>query len=392
MTESGNHKKSGLSGDKVVDVLLKEHEITCSQIREMVSYSDRIFGLGITLVGALFLYGFKEHLEKVMIAVSFVFIALLLFSTTIYTGIFSLGGYRLYIEEQLNQLMGRQLLSWERMTPKILHSSFPVFGMTTFTGILLFVVVASSWQTASDAFQPDTVSLITSGYAIGGLLLLGSFLKLLRARREAYRLAIAATGSVQTSWNRKRILRFPVIRQICIFVSQRRGEDVAAQLENLLDRKSTIIDVGCGTGGVTHALRKRGFDATATDIGDLVMFSEVPFVIADGAKLPFKDWAFGTCVLHTTLHHAELPRQVLLEAKRVGQRVIVGEEIVEDVWDRFVMSCYDSLVNLSFRGHPHNNRSDEGWKALFDSVGLRVIDVRRNRVFGFIRQAVYFLE
>lgn len=125
MTAPGNHVNFGVSEEKVLDVLLKEHEITCSQIREMVSYSDRMFGLGITLIGAIFLYGFKERLAEVMVAVSFVFIALLLFCTTIYTAIFSLGGYRLYIEERLNQLMGRRLLRWERMAPQLLHSSSP---------------------------------------------------------------------------------------------------------------------------------------------------------------------------------------------------------------------------------------------------------------------------
>lgn len=178
MTVSGNNTSSGLSGEKVIDVLLKEHEITCSQIREMVSYSDRMFGLGTTLVGAVFLYGVKERLAEVMVAVSFVFIALLLFSTTVYTAIFSLGGYRLYVEETLNQLMGRRLLRWEQMAPRILHTSFPVLSVSAFIGILLFAVVFFGWRAAKSAFQPETMSLINYGYAIGGLLLIGSFLKL----------------------------------------------------------------------------------------------------------------------------------------------------------------------------------------------------------------------
>lgn len=392
MTLPSNNTDSRLSREKIVDVLLKEHEITCSQIREMVSYSDRMFGLGITLVGAVFIYGVKERLAEVVVAVSFIFIALLLFSATIYTCIFSLGGYRLYVEEQLNHMLGRNLLKWERMAPHILHKSFPVLSMSIFISILVFAFIVFGWRSANDTFQPQVISLINHAYAIGGLLLLGSCLKLRRAHREAYQAAVGPSDSSRNNQIKKKILHLPGIRQIAVKVSRRRGEDIANQLQDLLGKTSAIIDIGCGTAGVTQALRRRGCDAIGADISDLVLFADVPVVLADGSRLPFKDKAFGVGLLHTTLHHVKHQERLLLEAKRVAQRIIVGEELVGGTLNHFVMSCYDSLVNLSFGGHPHNNRSDLGWNTVFASIGLRVIDVRHSRVFGFIRQAVYVLE
>src|SRR5205814_1667055 len=121
-----------------VDILLKEHDIICTQIREMVSYSDRMFGFGVTILGAVFLYGTKEGAHAITIATPFAITLLLLFCSSIYAAILSLGGYRRYLEDRLYGFIGERLLMWEHITPRILHNSFAVTSLYAFSAVLLF--------------------------------------------------------------------------------------------------------------------------------------------------------------------------------------------------------------------------------------------------------------
>lgn len=282
-------KKLPIDDAKVFDVLLKEYEITCSQIREMVSYSDRMFSLGVTLVGAVFLYGIKEKLAGVIVTVSFVSITLLLFLTTVYTAIFSLGGYRLYIAEQLNQLMGYDYLRWEKITPQVLHKSFPVLSLFAFIACWLSVIIFYGWRSASSLFNPEDMALIKAAYEVGGLLLIASFLSLLRAHRGAYRIAISGVNGPKKNKPKRYFHLLPGIKQVVTKICRRRGEDIANQIQPYLTKEQPIIDVGCGTGGVTQALRRLGHNIVGLDICSITLFPEIAFIQSDGAQLPFRD-------------------------------------------------------------------------------------------------------
>jgi len=53
---------------------------------------------------------------------------------------------------------------------------------------------------------------------------------------------------------------------------------------------------------------------------------------------------------------------------------------------------FDSLMNLEFIGHPHNNRTDDEWQATFARLGLSLHHRSVYRVAGVFKQAVYVLE
>ena len=92
-----------------IDVLLKEHEIICTQIREMVSYSDRILGVGVTILGAVFVYGIKEKTFEITVATPFALTFLLLFCASVFSAILTLGGYRRYLEEGALRVWGKAI-------------------------------------------------------------------------------------------------------------------------------------------------------------------------------------------------------------------------------------------------------------------------------------------
>ncbi len=101
----------------------------------------------------------------------------------------------------------------------------------------------------------------------------------------------------------------------------------------------TLLDVGCGTGGLLAAAAQRGARPIGVDIALrwLVVarrrFAEagldVPLVAADGAMLPFRPGSFDVTVSVSTLEHAEDQRGLLhwcLDSVRPGGacRVVVA--------------------------------------------------------------------
>lgn len=89
-----------------------------------------------------------------------------------------------------------------------------------------------------------------------------------------------------------------------------------------------VLDLGCGLGGYSHALGKRGFDCYGLDvIEDYVETARGIGVHADhysGGRVPLDDGAVDTVILIEVLEHLDDPRRVVREAARVaGNNVLV---------------------------------------------------------------------
>ena len=96
-------------------------------------------------------------------------------------------------------------------------------------------------------------------------------------------------------------------------------------------------------------------------------------------------------LLGLSLHHTLDPERVLGETARVARRIIVMEDIVKNRAHQFATWGMDSLLNLEFSGQPHHNKSDEGWRNLFDLLGLRETGVRQRWAYGVMCQQTYSL-
>lgn len=153
-----------------------------------------------------------------------------------------------------------------------------------------------------------------------------------------------------------------------------------------------IIEIGSGPGSVALMLKRRGFDVTAVDVRDLSFSDEVRPRIYDGENLPYEDTEFDVALILTVLHHAHNPEAVVLEAKRVARRVIVIEDIFTRITSKYITFAADCIVNLEFFDHPHNNKTDEGWKDLFKRSGLKLVETQLNKHLLFFKQVTYFLE
>lgn len=101
----------------------------------------------------------------------------------------------------------------------------------------------------------------------------------------------------------------------------------------LAQEPRSVLDVGCGSGGLMRACVARGLAVTGVDRrGD--RFDRLEALAAEGLdvfagsayELPFEDGAFDWVTLRHVPHHLERPADALAEALRVAATgVLVGE-------------------------------------------------------------------
>jgi SAM-dependent methyltransferase len=144
-----------------------------------------------------------------------------------------------------------------------------------------------------------------------------------------------------------------------------------------------VLDLGAAEHWVAATLAARTRRATwvcGVDVG-AHRRARGPYVVYDGARLPFGEHAFDTTLALLTLHHCRTPETVLDEALRVTRRRLI---VIESVWrtpvERFWLRALDGRVNR-FRHDGRmapalNVRRPEQWRALFESRGLTIAHER----------------
>ncbi|UTW56210.1 class I SAM-dependent methyltransferase [Kordiimonas sp. SCSIO 12610] len=154
----------------------------------------------------------------------------------------------------------------------------------------------------------------------------------------------------------------------------------------------TLLEVGSGPGSVVELLRERGHNVTALDVQNSAFSEALAPIVYDGTRMPFQEGKFDTALILTTLHHAHDPDQVVREAARVAKRVIIIEDIYKSPMQRVLTKIMDSITNMEFFGHPHNNRDHDGWQACFTSLNLKTTHISEKPIAGYFLQALYVLE
>ncbi|MGK0390722.1 MAG: SAM-dependent methyltransferase [Maribacter sp.] len=153
--------------------------------------------------------------------------------------------------------------------------------------------------------------------------------------------------------------------------------------------KGNVVDIGSGNGMVAHYLQKKGHHITTLDVGDLSIHDSIKTIVYDGKKMPFKNKEFNTGLILTVLHHTDDPIDVLQEAARVCEQLIIIEDIYNNIIQQYLTYGMDTLVNLGHSNMTYQNKSDQEWKTTFNQLGLEVVSEQQKRVLLFFRQVTY---
>jgi len=159
-----------------------------------------------------------------------------------------------------------------------------------------------------------------------------------------------------------------------------------------LNKGEKLLEVGAGNGALLVLLGNEGMKMQSLDIADKSLFKEVNVTVYDGEKFPFSDKQFDVCQLITMLHHTTNAEELIREAKRVSNRIMVMEDIYESPFQKYITWFTDSVVNWEFYGHPHTNLTDLEWKQLFERNGLTVETVEYYRFLLLFKQVTYVLS
>ena len=82
----------------------------------------------------------------------------------------------------------------------------------------------------------------------------------------------------------------------------------------------SVLDCGCGNGGVARLIRDRARDVVAIDVEPFETWSDesgLSFRVADAEHLPFEAATFDVVHSKDSLHHMESPERALTEYRRV---------------------------------------------------------------------------
>lgn len=157
--------------------------------------------------------------------------------------------------------------------------------------------------------------------------------------------------------------RFAASAELMAEQEASRREELRAQIKRFLEPtgQERVLDAGAGTGGFAFAAAPLVREVVAADIVPEVLdtgrevaardFSNVTFVEADVAHLPFEDGSFDLAACVRTLHHVPRPELVVAELSRVvgirGQVLVVDQIAPIDPLVGFELDRFERLRDPS---------------------------------------------
>lgn len=172
---------------------------------------------------------------------------------------------------------------------------------------------------------------------------------------------------------------------------EKAAEKMVDEIEFFLDGDKKILDLGCGSGILAKKIEERkGVEVFGIDIFD-GRLEKIPFKQFDGEKIPFSDNSYDVVLIAFVLHHANNPRTLLLEAKRVSKKIIIFEDIPEKILGKIRCFIHWISWNLFFgkRFIKFNFFSEKEWEKIFRELGFIVLEKKDfSPGFKFIDPAV----
>ena len=157
------------------------------------------------------------------------------------------------------------------------------------------------------------------------------------------------------------------------------SQEKCLECQDFIERGAKILDLGCGSGIVAKSFQDF-FEAEVlgVDIEDSRIVS-IPFKKIDGKNLPFEDSSFDVVLISYVLHHSQDPEFLLKEAKRVGKKIIIYEDLPEGVISEIRCIFHSATYNFLFQQQEEkcDFKTEKEWQKIFETLGLKMIAQKR---------------
>jgi SAM-dependent methyltransferase len=175
-------------------------------------------------------------------------------------------------------------------------------------------------------------------------------------------------------------------------------------IEGEIAGRSTILEIGVGTGALAVPLAERGHDVVGMDLSTAMLgqlrqkSAALPVAAGDATRLPFADDTFGAAYARWVLHLIPAWRDVVAELARVvgpGGVVLIEPGGYRgdwrEIWDRIESALGEDVRNVGLRVDDDEGRSlDEVFAAHGATVRLlpEITEVRSSVTLpDFLRES-----
>ena len=158
-------------------------------------------------------------------------------------------------------------------------------------------------------------------------------------------------------------------------VHSRRIKILSDLIAKLIPANSHVIDIGCGDGLLDRLLEEKvsniqleGYEIFARQ------HSAIPVHKYNGMSIPLEDASVDISLLVDTLHHAEVPFDLLSEASRVARlAVIIKDHRIGRFAAKPILRFMDWVGNRPYGVNlPYNYWSEKDFQTAWQRLGLEV--------------------
>lgn len=153
---------------------------------------------------------------------------------------------------------------------------------------------------------------------------------------------------------------------------EHRAEYMTQRVLPFLMNTKTVIDVGSGNCLIAKKLMQTGRHVTPVDIRNQSLEPSVHAHVFDGKTLPYKNNSFDVGLLLTVMHHTPSPEKLFQEVSRVSKQIVVIETSYRNLFEKFFIVLFDSLLNGQLKIFWNSYKSDIEWKKFFENQGFTI--------------------